>query len=104
MCISSGNGLWCKAVLLVAVGLVLFCDVRTTDVQQQNAKQTIVDSTKTPSTLANMFRLLKNLDKRCVNYKGRLEVQQILYIPVIKYGRLCEANSFAIDCTETYLF
>lgn len=56
----------CKAVLFVAVSLVIFCAVETTDLQQQNMKGKIVDPTSASATKAEMYQLLMNLEKRCV--------------------------------------
>lgn len=56
----------CKAVLLVAVSLVTFCAVETTDLQQQNMKGKIVGPTSASATKAEMYQLLMNLEKRCV--------------------------------------
>jgi hypothetical protein len=62
--------MWCKAVLLVAVSLVMFCVVKTTDAQEQsvekrgqaNNTQTTVNQT----TLADVIKILKDHEKRCL--------------------------------------
>lgn len=60
---SAGEKGW-KMLLLVALSLIMFCHVRTADVQEQDVKKRGTSPNRVPTTISDMYKLLVELEQR----------------------------------------